>query len=82
MEELRKLFKGAAEVKEQREAGTMSRLETWWNVSYTHFTRDAQPGHKSQVNMLRLSTPHSVLALLCSHPEAVKPDHTGVSYVC
>lgn len=33
MEELRKLYKGAVEVDEQWEAGTMSGLETLWDLS-------------------------------------------------
>lgn len=48
MELLRKLYKGAAEVEEQREAGTMSVLETLWDLGYIDCLRDAQP-HPGQL---------------------------------
>lgn len=68
IKELRKLYRGTAEVEEQREAGTMSGLETLWNLSYIHCTRDAQ----SYPGQLGIDW-HERTQLLNQHVEAEHP---------
>lgn len=68
MEELRKLYKGAVGVQEQREAGTTSGLETLWDLSYIDCTRDAGP-HPGQLAV----DWQERIQLLNQHVEAERP---------